>query len=91
MIPFLRLSLTDDAEAVHAAIARVLERGWFVLGPELEAFEREFASACGAPHAVGVGTGTDALADRAPRPRHRPRRRSDHVAAVGRVFGAGRS
>ena len=30
MIPFLRLSLTDDAEAVHAAIARVLERGWFV-------------------------------------------------------------
>jgi dTDP-4-amino-4,6-dideoxygalactose transaminase len=62
VIPFLRLSLTDDAEAVHAAIARVLERGWFVLGPELEAFEREFASACGAPHAVGVGTGTDALA-----------------------------
>ena len=33
-----------------------------MLGPELEAFETEFAAACGAPHAVGVGTGTDALA-----------------------------
>ena len=37
-------------------------RGWFILGPELEAFEQEFAAACGAAHAVGVGTGTDALA-----------------------------
>src|SRR4029434_3971526 len=34
----------------------------FILGPELEAFEREFAAACGMSHAVGVGTGTDALA-----------------------------
>ena len=41
---------------------RVIERGWFILGPELEAFEREFAVACGTTHAVGVGTGTDALA-----------------------------
>jgi dTDP-4-amino-4,6-dideoxygalactose transaminase len=40
----------------------VVTRGWFVLGPELEAFEQEFARACQAPHAVGVGTGTDALA-----------------------------
>ena len=37
-------------------------RGWFILGPELEAFEHEFAAASGAAHAVGVGTGTDALA-----------------------------
>ena len=47
---------------MQAAIERVVARGWFVLGPELEAFEQEFAAACGAPHAVGVGTGTDALA-----------------------------
>jgi dTDP-4-amino-4,6-dideoxygalactose transaminase len=61
MIPFLRLTPGEDAADVNAAIARVVERGWFVLGPELEAFEREFASACGAGHAAGVGTGTDAL------------------------------
>jgi dTDP-4-amino-4,6-dideoxygalactose transaminase len=47
---------------VRAAINRVLESGWFVLGPEVEAFEAEFAAASGAAHAVGVGTGTDAIA-----------------------------
>ena len=46
---------------LDAAVARVLERGWFILGPELEAFEAEFAAYCGARHAVGVGSGTDAL------------------------------
>jgi len=62
VIPFLQLTPGDDRAAVDAAIRRVVERGWFVLGPEVEAFEREFATACGAAHAVGVGTGTDALA-----------------------------
>ena len=62
MIPFLHLKPGEDAAAVHDAIDRVLERGWFVLGPELEAFEREFAAASRAPHAIGVGTGTDAIA-----------------------------
>lgn len=62
MIPFLDLKPGPDAADVRAAIERVLTRGWFVLGPELEAFEQEFAAATGAPHAVGVGTGTDALA-----------------------------
>lgn len=61
MIPFLNLTPRDDASDVHDAINRVLARGWFVLGPELESFEQEFAAACGARHAVGVGTGTDAL------------------------------
>ena len=61
-IPFLRLAPGEDADAVRAAIDRVIARGWFVLGPEVEAFEAEFARACGAAHAVGVGTGTDALA-----------------------------
>ena len=62
MIRFLELRPGEDAVPVEQAIARVIARGWFVLGPELEAFEREFAAASGAADAVGVGTGTDALA-----------------------------
>jgi dTDP-4-amino-4,6-dideoxygalactose transaminase len=62
VIPFLRLTPGEDAAEVEAAIRRVVTRGWFVLGPELEAFEQEFAAACQAGHAAGVGTGTDALA-----------------------------
>jgi dTDP-4-amino-4,6-dideoxygalactose transaminase len=62
VIPFLQLTPGEDAAVIQAAISRVIERGWFVLGPEVEAFEREFAEASGAAHAVGVGTGTDALA-----------------------------
>ena len=44
------------------AIARVTARGWYVLGPEVDAFEAEFAAASGASFAVGTGTGTDAIA-----------------------------
>jgi dTDP-3-amino-3,4,6-trideoxy-alpha-D-glucose transaminase len=63
MIRFMSLAPRDaDAAAVRAAIDRVVARGWFVLGPEVEAFEAEFAAASGAAHAVGVGTGTDAIA-----------------------------
>jgi len=62
VIPFLRLTPGEDAADVRQAIDRVIARGWFVLGPELEAFEREFAAACGAADAAGVGSGTDALA-----------------------------
>jgi len=58
----MKLTPGADTPAVEAAIRRVVERGWFVLGPELEAFEREFAAACGSPFAAGTGTGTDALA-----------------------------
>ncbi|HET8644186.1 MAG TPA: DegT/DnrJ/EryC1/StrS family aminotransferase, partial [Vicinamibacteria bacterium] len=46
---------------IDAALARVLESGWFILGPEGEALERELAQACGVRHCVGVGNGTDAL------------------------------
>lgn len=60
-IPFNALTLHEDAQAVESAIARVVASGWFVLGPEVEAFEAEFAAASGASHAVGVGTGTDAI------------------------------
>ena len=60
-IPFMALTPGDDAPAIRSAIERVIERGWFVLGPEVERFESEFAAAMGAAHAVGVGNGTDAL------------------------------
>ena len=58
----MSLALREDAPAVRAAIDRVVASGWFVLGPEVEAFEAEFAAASGASHAVGVGNGTDAIA-----------------------------
>jgi dTDP-4-amino-4,6-dideoxygalactose transaminase len=58
----MRLHPGEDRPDIDAAIRRVVDRGWFVLGPEVEAFERSFAAACGAAHAVGVGTGTDAIA-----------------------------
>ncbi|HVZ24308.1 MAG TPA: aminotransferase class I/II-fold pyridoxal phosphate-dependent enzyme, partial [Vicinamibacterales bacterium] len=61
-IPFLDLHPGEDAADVQRAIDRVVASGWFVLGPELEAFEREFAAASGAREAVGVATGTDAIA-----------------------------
>jgi len=61
-VPFLSLTPAEDAAAVRAAIDRVVARGWFVLGPEVDAFEAEFAEAMGAAHAVGVGSGTDAIA-----------------------------
>jgi dTDP-3-amino-3,4,6-trideoxy-alpha-D-glucose transaminase len=46
---------------LDAAVARVLDRGAFVLGPEVEAFEAEFAAAVGAGHAIGVANGTEAI------------------------------
>jgi dTDP-3-amino-3,4,6-trideoxy-alpha-D-glucose transaminase len=61
-IPFMALTPGEDANEVREAIDRVITRGWFILGPEVEAFEAEFASACGARHAIGMGTGTDAIA-----------------------------
>ena len=63
MIRFMSLAPHGgDADAIRAAMDRVLARGWFVLGPEVDAFESEFAAASGAAHAVGVGSGTDAIA-----------------------------
>jgi dTDP-4-amino-4,6-dideoxygalactose transaminase len=46
---------------IDAAIARVLDSGWFILGPEVEAFERELAAQLGTRDAVSVANGTDAL------------------------------
>lgn len=44
-----------------AAVDRVLRSGWYILGKEVEAFEREWAQAVGIPHAVGIGNGMDAI------------------------------
>lgn len=62
-VRFLDLSrgLASSREEIDAAVARVLDSSWFVLGTEVEEFERELASACTAAHAVGVGSGTDAI------------------------------
>jgi dTDP-4-amino-4,6-dideoxygalactose transaminase len=48
-------------EELRAAVARVLDSERYILGPEVEAFEREFASYCGAQHSVGVANGTEAI------------------------------
>ncbi|HZC58212.1 MAG TPA: DegT/DnrJ/EryC1/StrS family aminotransferase [Xanthobacteraceae bacterium] len=48
-------------KAIQTAIARVLDSGFFVLGEEVESFERAFAAYCGVGHGVGVASGTDAL------------------------------
>ena len=60
-VRFNALTPADDAAAVKEAIERVVGSGWFILGPEVAAFESEFASACGAAYGVGVGSGTDAI------------------------------
>lgn len=59
-IPFQRLAADDDPE-LREALDRVLASGRFVLGPEIESFERAFAETIGVAHAAGVASGTDAL------------------------------
>lgn len=52
----------EQATEIDAAIARVLRSGRYILGPEVAAFEQEFAAFVGAGHALGVANGTDAIA-----------------------------
>jgi dTDP-4-amino-4,6-dideoxygalactose transaminase len=63
VIPFLDLKAQYRSikPEIEAAVASVLESGQFVLGPEVAAFEREFARYSGAAHGVAVNTGTSAL------------------------------
>jgi dTDP-4-amino-4,6-dideoxygalactose transaminase len=54
----------EPAELLSAQLAaaeRVLRSGWFILGPEVTAFEAAWSAACGTSHAVGVGNGMDAI------------------------------
>ncbi|MGA8807488.1 MAG: DegT/DnrJ/EryC1/StrS family aminotransferase [Thermoanaerobaculia bacterium] len=62
-VPFLDLQAPylELRPDIDAAIAAVLARGWFILGDEVRAFEKEFAAYCGASHCIGVSNGLDAL------------------------------
>ena len=62
-VPLLELTQQHAAlrEEIDAAIARVIDRGEFILGEEVARFEADFAAYCGARHAVGVASGLDAL------------------------------
>ncbi|MCP3980523.1 MAG: DegT/DnrJ/EryC1/StrS family aminotransferase [bacterium] len=64
MIPFFdyRPGHRAARDRIDAAIREVLDSGRLILGPQVAAFEREFAAFCGASEAVGVASGTDALA-----------------------------
>jgi len=61
--PFLDLrpAYEELRGELDAAYRRVMESGWYVLEREVEGFEEEFATYCGAPHCIGVGNGLDAL------------------------------
>lgn len=62
-IPFLDLKAAylELKPEIDAAVARVLDSGWYILGEEVEAFEAEFARYCGSRHCVGLANGLDAL------------------------------
>jgi len=58
----LSLGTSAPAAEIEAAIARVLASAWFILGPELESFEREIVSSFDCGNAIGVANGTDSIA-----------------------------
>jgi dTDP-4-amino-4,6-dideoxygalactose transaminase len=62
-IPFLDVAAAyaELKDELDAAARRVMASGQFILGPEVAAFEEEFAAFCEADHAIGVGSGLDAL------------------------------
>jgi aminotransferase EvaB len=63
MLPINDLKRHHQAcsERTAAAVQAVLDSGWYVLGPQVTAFETAFAAYCGVGHCVGVGNGTDAI------------------------------
>lgn len=62
-VPFLDLGRLHQPirEPLDAAYHRVMDSGWFIMGPELEAFESEFAAYSEVKHCIGVGNGLEAL------------------------------
>ncbi|MBE2316895.1 DegT/DnrJ/EryC1/StrS family aminotransferase [Solirubrobacter sp. CPCC 204708] len=62
-VPFLELlpGTQELRRELDAAVERVLDSGWYLLGAELDAFEAAWAEHCGAQHCVAVGSGLDAL------------------------------
>ncbi|WP_374248667.1 DegT/DnrJ/EryC1/StrS family aminotransferase [Thermomonas sp.] len=63
MIPFLDLKAphVELREEIAEAINRVVDSGWYILGPEVDAFEAEYATYCEAVHCIGLANGLDAL------------------------------
>ncbi len=63
MIPFLELksAYQEQKTELDEAIATVLDSGYYILGPQVEAFEAEFAASHGVKYCVGLGNGLDAL------------------------------
>jgi dTDP-3-amino-3,4,6-trideoxy-alpha-D-glucose transaminase len=60
-VPLFATSLEPYQDRIAARLAEVAASGRYILGPELDAFEREFAAYLGVGHVVGVGNGTDAI------------------------------
>src|SRR5436305_1019251 len=60
-VPLFASTLEPYHDRLAEALERVARSGRYVLGPEVAAFEREFASYLGVRHCVGVANGTDAL------------------------------
>lgn len=62
-VAFLDLGMLHQSIREHLddAYRRVVDSGWFIMGPELEAFEVEFAQYCNVEHCIGVGNGLEAL------------------------------
>src|SRR5918994_6257336 len=62
-IPFLDVAAAyaELQDELDEAVRNVMATGQFILGPEVTAFEEEFAAYCEVPHAIGVGSGLDAL------------------------------
>ena len=62
-IPFidLRAGTAKIRKEIDEAIARIIDNTSFVLGPEVEGFEKEFAGFCGASYCTGTSSGTSAL------------------------------
>lgn len=63
MVKFLDLKMVNERFRceMDAAVKRVLDSGWYLLGKEVDAFEQEFAAYCGTRHCIGVANGLDAL------------------------------
>lgn len=63
MIKFLDLQAVNNRyrDAFGAALNKVLDSGWFIMGQSVQKFEQEFAAFCGTKHCIGVGNGLDAL------------------------------
>jgi dTDP-4-amino-4,6-dideoxygalactose transaminase len=63
MVDFLNLKAINarNRNELIDAVARVIDSGWYINGPEVSEFEAKFADYCGAKYCVGVGNGLDAL------------------------------